>query len=473
MWAGLGLGAVATTILGWEWLCAEVWIWLSNNEEDPAGTLRDIILALAAPIGITVAVWRSRIAAAGLLHDRYQRGAEMLGHPDLRSVRLGGIHALADLANKNRSTLHLQIMQLFAAFVVERTIAHHSSEMADSTTGPDADSDSVNAESTEADEDIDDYGRLMRTWVNAGSDIPSLPEDIRETMRLMAARDRRQVVLERKHGVRLNLSGAVLVRLVQMQPPANLSNIDFTEADLSHARLWQARFSESIMAGARLLGASLIQADLRKVDLRGADLSDAHLTLADLRNADMGPRNRVGEWAAGWEDRVTRLRGASLEGADMRGAMLRGADLQLARMAGVNLDNAHLSGADLRGADLISAVLYQANLTGTNLSDAKLGGFGADLRRANLTDADLTGANLSLAVLTGADLTDANLSGADFSRDHLEVVGDRFTGELHPATGLTQEQIDQARADPERPPFLEGVLDPTTKRPLVWRGRPE
>ena len=471
LWAGLGMGAVLIVAIGWEWLYAELWIWLSNDEEDPARTLRDVILALAAPIGITLAVWRSRVAAAGLLHDRYQRGAEMLGHPDLRSVRLGGIHALASLADKNRSTLHLQTMRLFAAFVVERTNAHRLSEIANPTepsdprTESDAESDSTSSDSTGADTDIDEYFRLMRASMSAASDVPDLSEDVLEAMRLIAGRDRRQVALERRAGVRFNLSGAVLPRLVQLQPTANLSNIDFTDAELSRARLWQSRFSGTVMSGARLLDASLDRADLRGVDMRGADLSGAQLPDADLRNSDLGPRNRVGEWATGWEARVTRLRGAQLQGADLRGATLCSADLQMARMAGVNLDNADLSGANLRSADLKSAVLYEANLARANLSNADLGGFGADLRRANLTGADLTGANLSLAILAGATLTDANLSGADFSRHHR-------SRELAPATGLTQDQIDQAKAHPGRPPNLEGVLDPVTGRPLVWRGRP-
>lgn len=58
--------------MAWDWLHEEVWIWLSNEEEDPARTIRDIILSFGAPIGIALAVWRSKVAAAGLLHDRYR-----------------------------------------------------------------------------------------------------------------------------------------------------------------------------------------------------------------------------------------------------------------------------------------------------------------------------------------------------------------------------------------------------------------
>ena len=43
---------------------------------------------------------------------------------------------------------------------------------------------------------------------------------------------------------------------------------------------------------------------------------------------------------------------------------------------------------------------------------------------------------------------------------------------MNPATGLTQGQLDEARSDPNNPPFLEGVLDAETGEQLVWRGKP-
>ena len=61
------------------------------------------------------------------------------------------------------------------------------------------------------------------------------------------------------------------------------------------------------------------------------------------------------------------------------------------------------------------------------------------------------------ANVSGAYLTNANLSGAKFS----------FRGD-DPAKGLTQSQLDSARADPDNPPNLEGVVDAETGKPLVW-----
>ena len=98
--------------------------------------------------------------------------------------------------------------------------------------------------------------------------------------------------------------------------------------------------------------------------------------------------------------------------------------------------------------------LYFANLRGASLKNA-------DLRSANLIGADLSGAFLVNTHLGSALLIDANLSRADFSNQ----------GEK-PVTGLTQEQLNQACADPDSPPRLKGVVDAGTGKPLVWRGRP-
>lgn len=117
----------------------------------------------------------------------------------------------------------------------------------------------------------------------------------------------------------------------------------------------------------------------------------------------------------------------------------------------------------LSHGSLYSANLYAANLRKSMLPNMDL--HGAILAEADLTEADLGYTDLQGTILAGADLTNtylanANLSGAYFSDD-----GD------NPAVGLTQEQLDQAWADPEYPPRLDGVLDANTGKPLSWSGR--
>ena len=51
-----------------------------------------------------------------LLNERYQKSADMLGS-NVLAVRMGGIYALQQLAHDHAGTYHLQIMNLFCAFV--------------------------------------------------------------------------------------------------------------------------------------------------------------------------------------------------------------------------------------------------------------------------------------------------------------------------------------------------------------------
>ena len=84
----------------------------------------------------------------------------------------------------------------------------------------------------------------------------------------------------------------------------------------------------------------------------------------------------------------------------------------------------------------------------------------------NLSGACLVDVNLSVTQFIGADLSGtllhrANLSGAAFSNRNRDTP-----------CRLTQAQLDSARAAPNDPPHLDGVLDAKTGKPLVWRGKP-
>ena len=81
-----------------------------------------------------------------------------------------------------------------------------------------------------------------------------------------------------------------------------------------------------------------------------------------------------------------------------------------------------------------------------------------------LANADLSGTVLSHSDLSGAVFHNTKLSGTDFTGGSLP--------DARPVTGLTQEQLDQACAEPDNPPKLEGVRDAETDEPLVWRGKP-
>ena len=129
---------------------------------------------------------------------------------------------------------------------------------------------------------------------------------------------------------------------------------------------------------------------------------------------------------------------------------------------------------DLRRAELPSVFLMDANLSGANLAEANLQKarlWFADLSKTNLSNADLTGAlfwnaEMSRALFWSTKLPDAQLNGAKLSDAQFSM-----TRGSSPARALTQSQLDAARADPERPPKLDGVLDAETGEQLVWRGK--
>ena len=157
------------------------------------------------------------------------------------------------------------------------------------------------------------------------------------------------------------------------------------------------------------------------------------------------------------------LIGISLEQREKVHLYLRDADIShvqvlSANLSGAWLTNSNLSDARLPYADLSDARLRRANLSSAQLRCANLSG--VDFRRADLSNGKFWGADLSKAILRQANLSGADLCGADARSARYEA----------PVRGLTQAQLDVARADPNNPPKLQGVLDAETGEQLVWRG---
>ena len=151
-----------------------------------------------------------------------------------------------------------------------------------------------------------------------------------------------------------------------------------------------------------------------------------------------------------------------LERAFLKAAQLENADLSSANLRKVDLCKANLSKSNLRRVFGLETHLREALLDGAILSDSML--VGADLSSAYLVDADLSGAYLIGTNLSNAKLSEANLSGSIL----MDTILSR--AELSGVRTLTQSQLDQARADPDNPPKLEGAFDAETGQPLVWTG---
>ena len=121
--------AVAIAIVIYVFVAIDVsvsfWDFFVKNSE----TIRNLALGWGALLAIGLALWRSmvahmqaeaaqkqaEIAQGGLLADRYQRAVEMLGH-DLDSMRIGGIHALVDLAREHPDEYKRKVVNLLQVY---------------------------------------------------------------------------------------------------------------------------------------------------------------------------------------------------------------------------------------------------------------------------------------------------------------------------------------------------------------------
>ena len=211
--AGIAAVLVIGVFLSWRF-----WEELGDEEESLSTTVRNVSLVIGAVAAILIAVWRSRVAELQadaaqqtLLNERYQRGAEMLGS-EVLGVRLAGIYALESLAKEHPRQYHIQIVNLFCAFLRYPTGGERREEGQDTV------------------------------------------EDVQIAVRAIGTRSRTGIELERKSDFRLDLFRA------------NLAGASLLDADLGRAKL----------IGANLAGASLARANLCQADLTGANISGAH-----------------------------------------------------------------------------------------------------------------------------------------------------------------------------------------------------
>ena len=204
------------------------------------------LLVIAAIVALPLAIWRSKVAERqaetaqrGLLNERYQRGAEMLGSKVLQ-VRLGGIYALGCLAREHPRDYHRQIMNLLCAFV--RNPPGENNQ-----------------------------------------DIHKVREDVHAVLPLICIRSKLQIEIEEKEFYfNLDLSGADL-HGVSLLRVASLGNSDMepppgASANLERADLVRTNLSSAALVFANLKGAHFYNANLEGAFLNGTILSGAHLS---------------------------------------------------------------------------------------------------------------------------------------------------------------------------------------------------
>ena len=229
-------------------------------------------------------LWRTRLtqrqidlASQNSRYDRFQRGIEMLGSPDL-FVRLGGIYALRALMKEDPQELHIPAVELICAFLRNPI---------------DADK------------------------VTRGS---SVRQDIQTALEVLVGRGEAEVALEKARGFSLDLRNA------------NLEYAQLSGIDLSGGNLRGTKLSYSNINNANLSKTMLNEADLSFVNCRNSDLRRASLVRANLRHVSADSSDcsdAIMYWVncAGGSFHKTTFANIKFSSCDFKGALLYEADL--------------------------------------------------------------------------------------------------------------------------------------------------
>ena len=255
-WITLSVAVIIVEVI----LVVVLWDWLAKDESGSA-TIRNIGLVIAGSLAIPLAIWRAvvadkqassaqhqtAIAQQGLLNERYQKAAEMLGS-DVLSVRIGGVHTLRDLAVEQPNQYHVRVMRLLCAFA--RNPAKGGT----------------------------DWGELATSKIYSGVAFLMLREDLQAVMDVIRGRSNAEVHLEEREGFSLQLQYA------------DLRGATLHGADLRRAILWGADLSGAYLASTRLDCARLN--DARLFDTQFSNEGDdpaTGLTQQQLDEASGGP----------------------------------------------------------------------------------------------------------------------------------------------------------------------------------------
>ena len=264
------------------------WDWFRAGRPDPGGL--DITLSVigAGSLGALVTwgftLWRTHLTQRQIdltsqnsRYDRYQRGIEMLGSPEL-FVRVGGIYALRTLMKEDPEELHIPAVELLCAFLRNPV-------------------------------DVDTVTRGSR-----------VRQDIQTALDVIVGRKEKEVTLEKARGFRLDLRSANLQY-------ADLPGVDFSEANLEGTIL-----SGTNMDGANLSKAVLHEADLSFANCRKSNFRNASLVRANLHRVSVDDSDFSGtriDWVDCTEGSCykTTFANARIQNCKFNGALLHKAEL--------------------------------------------------------------------------------------------------------------------------------------------------
>lgn len=229
-------------------------------------------------------------------------------------------------------------------------------------------------------------------------------------------------------------------------PGRDLSDRDFTGADLGNMDLRGANFEGAILTRVNLAGADLSGACLRDAVLFKTNLANARLVGADLRRA-----NGAHAFAQGADFTDALLEMAFFEDAALMGALFLRAKGAYAIFCRANLAGVRAEGSSFEHADFSEATLEESNWEGACLEYAQLSesrARRARFIRAKISGAGFTKANLAYASFGGATggkvvFEEATLDFASF--EQAELTAAFFTKAQAFSTVFARANLPQAR----------------------------
>jgi uncharacterized protein YjbI with pentapeptide repeats len=281
--------------------------------------------ALAVLGGVGLAVGTLKLNQTGQVADRFSKAVDQIGAVTISGapnveVRLGGIYALAALANDEQN-YRRQVLEILTAYV--RQNAPYSFERAVERADGDAQRRAASF-----------IGPVIHRRPVGCFDIPTSPVGEHPRVDVQAA------------------VAAVALRSWEVEPPVV---IDLSRTDLHGVRLDGARLAGADLGMSRLDRASLIGADLRN-----AFIARSSFALADMVDANLGQDRRFNANMLQTDFSGAKMWRANLTRADLdsclRGTFLNDANLTDAIVSG-DLDGAYLFCAHLKGADFTSGQL--------------------------------------------------------------------------------------------------------------------
>lgn len=318
------------------------WPWDYLRDATTIETVRNIVISAAVPPSVFMALWRASVAQqnaesarrnADTAHrdaetsrravhnERYQNSVEMLGNSSVM-VRLGGIHALLNLALESKIQKP-SIFELLSAFV--RYPPHRAAS--DGTSPSDVASTSTVPASASGRHQLarEDVASALEAVVQLAPPVPPEPEEDWRRLNLRGA----------------NLAGGAIAELdlrYAYLPWAVLTDAEFQDVELESAILTWANLDRAIFRiDAERFGLKTM-VNFKNTMLHSASLVDARLFEANLENAILIE---------------AKLMGCRLEQSVLIGTRFIGADLTGACLADTNMEGAELSGAVLSGVDFV------------------------------------------------------------------------------------------------------------------------